>query len=155
MIPFSNPPHDYMVSPSQQSQPMRLLREPQPLCAPVPMDFWQQGSRSPGTSAQQGSPAQQKLCSVLSTADPLEMLHRAGRAPLWDLLSQSHSLHPQQPGRKVELSINVSGCLSHTLTPLTSTNHGQSTRHSSNFRLRSTLVAAQYMNNYNRKPRSD
>lgn len=76
MIPFSNPPHDYMVSPSQQSQPMRLLSEPQPLCAPVPMDFWQQESRSPGTSAQQGSPAQQKLCSVLSTADPLEMLHR-------------------------------------------------------------------------------
>lgn len=48
---------------------------------------WQQGSRSPGTSGQQGSPAQQKLfslasCSVLSTAGALEMLHGAGRAPL-------------------------------------------------------------------------
>lgn len=42
MMPSSNPPHSedyYTVSTPQQSQPLRLLREPQPLCAPVPMDL--------------------------------------------------------------------------------------------------------------------
>lgn len=93
MIPFSNPPHDYMVSPSQQSQPMRLLSEPQPLCAPVPMDFWQQGSRSPGTSAQQGSPAQQKFffCSITLSA---KHSWSPGNAPQ---SRQSSSLRPPLP----------------------------------------------------------
>lgn len=168
MIPFSNPLRVYMVSTSEQSQPARLTSESPNL--PVLLlrcISWQRRSESPRASA-----CPSRFTSVVE--NPFPWHHTQCYAKLThckpppcklcgeeeaELLSQTRSWCPRHP-RGADVVVHKLSSLPRWLSlrhahPSLTQTVARARGTASSSGLRSTSVTAQYMNKYNRKPRSD
>lgn len=164
-IPFTNPPCIYMVSTSQQRQPMTVLAE-----SPTSLLVWQisgqHKSKSPRASA---SPARctsavensfawhHALCYTKPISWKCHFC-KFGEEEEAALLSQTTPGALGTPGRQKWLSVNFPACLLVSVThvhPSPAQTVARACGTTSSWGLRSTSVTAQYMNKCNRKPRSD